>query len=388
MKRPQKLFLMVACLLLPCMVTGFHSFAQDEVLPAYTLVAELPDKIAFQDLKSDRVWNWSIPNLIYDYNYHVDSWTPDGCRVVMSVLTDAGFQTILLSVNNLEYTEIPFGEPLWSPDGTSIFYRLFDRSADSTSIYRASSLSQDPELFHSFDMWVGHTEWLSDHEWVLYGENDQYYVWNLQTKQVRLFEPNPLTIGKEQEIQQPFYDYGGEDHISPDWTMTAGFNSMIYFREVIGPDRELSEAKDAELQSQIPTIPGLDIFFLAEGVRRHVDVNGQFIKSLVWSPTSQQIAVTTDSEGDDYGIYIYDVRRETLSRISDAYHDLWFQVYLPSWSPDGKWLAFRSPAGYSAQHMPSGQIIRLDTIMNQSQTLLWSPATDYARPVCISFGAN
>jgi dipeptidyl aminopeptidase/acylaminoacyl peptidase len=164
--------------------------------------------------------------------------------------------------------------------------------------------------------------------------------------------------------------------------MTTGFSSMIYYREVFGPDIELSEVRKAELQSQIPAIPGLDIFFLVEGVRQHVDVNGQFIKSLVWSPTSQQIAITTDSEGDDYGIYVYDVRLETLSRISDAYHDLWFREYVPSWSPDSEWLAFRSPSGYSIQHISSEQIIRLDTIMNQSQTLLWSPVKNDDITVC------
>jgi Tol biopolymer transport system component len=366
----QKMFLIIAFLFGVC--SSISAQSQEVAPPPFTLVAELPSEIVFQDLNTNRLWNWPIPNLIYDYNYEVKSWSSDGCYMVLSVNTDTGSRTILLSVPSLNHREMPLGEPIWSPVGESVFY--VERSSDITYIYLASSVLQEPEYYHSLDMWIGKVEWLSDHEWV-FSDGYEFYVWNLRTKQVRLFEPNPLKVWEASKTLR-FYEYVGNELISPNWTMMNGFYSMTSYRAAFSIDFELSDSEIAELKTQEPTISGFDIFFMETGVERHVDVNGQFVQSLVWSPNSQQVAITTDYDGIDYGRYFYDLESATLKRIDDAFNDGWFWHYLPTWSPDGEWLAYRSSIGYAIQHLSSGQRIQLDETLNQSQSLHWIPAMD------------
>jgi Tol biopolymer transport system component len=163
--------------------------------------------------------------------------------------------------------------------------------------------------------------------------------------------------------------------------MGIGFYSMESYR-MASDTRvvELTAADIAEIETQRPAITGFDLYWL-DGTSRHVEVNGQFVRSVVWSPTSRKIAVMTDWEGEDYGVYVYDIAADDLQRVADTYHDLWYHVYYPSWSPDEEWLAVRGPDRYFIQRLSDGSRIRLDERLTGIR-LYWSPVMEYSESQC------
>ena len=68
-----------------------------------------------------------------------------------------------------------------------------------------------------------------------------------------------------------------------------------------------------------------------------------------WSPDGKRIAFTSSEdrgnvEGEDRQIYVIDVNGKNLRRLSNNH----FAEWEPSWSPDGKRIAFVSRAGWGA----------------------------------------
>jgi Tol biopolymer transport system component len=268
------------------------------------------------------------------------------------------------------------GFPFWSLDGESLLIFDYSRGNNSTDVFLADAQGPNPRLIRSFDAWIGQVKWLSQDE-ILYlnGNDNEWYIWNVVTDGI-----TPYTVEIPQENSpERFYN---SDSISPNHEMLAGFYDIAAYRAA-GDTRfvELTDEDLATHEAERPQVSGFDLFFLNENTKRHVDVNGQFLQSLVWSPSGRQIVVTTDYKGSDFGIYLYDVETDTIRRLTDAYNDLWYARYIPTWSPDEQWLAFKTSTGYVIQNLSTNERIQLDERINGSQ-LLWSPVMDYSNNVC------
>ncbi len=138
----------------------------------------------------------------------------------------------------------------------------------------------------------------------------------------------------------------------------------------------------------MPKVPGFDIYSAQDGKRKHVDVMGQFLEFLEWSPDNNQIAVTTDprlTPDDVNGIYVYKLADESLQRIGNypAMYNAEYGAYDPTWSPDGRWLAFNTPTGYVIYTLTSQETIALsDEFDGFYMRLDWSPLMDYSQSAC------
>lgn len=354
----------------------------DPILEGPILASQSPlgEQITFQDLGTDRVWGLETPVRVYRLN----SWTPDGCKVQLVKASSTGYQYPLMSITDLSMQELPpIGYPaLWSLDGQSLLLVDYHSETDSTDVYFADQYGRNPQLVHSFDSWIGRVQWLSDDE-LLYlkggpdGGYEGWFVWNITTGRIR-----PFYLEDEKMLEEISpRDFYNTDSISPDYNRRAGFYEMAIYRGALDTRiNELTEAEVAQIKTLKPQVPGFDIFSLKESARRHIDVNGQFIQSLIWSPSGTKIAVTTDWEGSDFGIYVYDIEQDTLQRVADAQGAI-AGLYTPSWSPDEEWLAFTTPEGYFIQRLSDGKRVQLDERLN-GYTLYWSPVMDYSKSEC------
>jgi hypothetical protein len=349
---------------------------QDQDLRGPILVGQALDPITyqetgivFQDVGNGRIWTLETPRY---FDQGID-WTEDGCKVLLPKSDDRK-TWVLLSISDLaSETLSESGVPIWSLDGQSIFIFQYYPSA-TTRVYMADAHGQNPELLRSTDEFMGHPQWLSDEELLYLKDGYDWLVWNIATDETHLFYSENEKIPLELEYR----DFYNTSSISPDHTMQAGYFDLPGWRAAFN---DATEDIIQELKTEEPQIPGFDIYFLKEGKRQHIDVAGQFVKSLVWSPSNKRIAITTDYDGSDYGIFVYDVEKGTIQRIADAYADQVFGDYYPSWSHDETWLAFYTPEGYAIQNPSDGKRIQLDRRMKGHQ-LQWSPVMDYGQSSC------
>jgi hypothetical protein len=241
-------------------------------------------------------------------------------------------------------------------------------------VYGADARGQNPKLLGSTNGWIYYPQWLSNEELLYLKDGNDWFVWNITTTEVHPFYAEGEKIPSE-VANRNFYN---TTNISPDHTMQAGYFDLPSWRAAFN---DTTEDVMNQLETEEPQIPGFDIYFLKKGTSRHVDVAGQFVQTLVWSPSNKRIAITTDYDGDDYSIFVYDTDQDVLQRVADAYADQLFGTYYPSWSPDENWLAFYTPTGYAIQNLSDGKRISLDRRMNGNQ-LIWSPVMHYNKSQC------
>jgi hypothetical protein len=348
--------------------------SEEAALQGPILVSQFGQQITFQDMGSGRVWSLEV-----EMYTHFVSWSPDGCKLLLIERSTSNSQWILLTVNDLELdTLLPQTKsPIWHPDGQSLTYINYSNDRQITSVYSLDLLNQEVTFLFEVEEIGTPIQWLSENE-LLYDEDGHRFVWNAATRQNRAFgsEHYPPYAKPEETISRAFYR---TDDISPSQELLVGFYDVASYRNALDPrtyDHELTAAERQEIETRRPETPGFDLYFLNAGTSRHVDVNGYFVESVVWSPSSQMIAVTTDTEAEDYGIYIYNIETDTIERIADAYNDLWFVRYLPAWSPNEEWVAYKPPASYVVQRLSDGEQTLLDPEL-KGDRVYWSPIMNY-----------
>ncbi len=128
---------------------------------------------------------------------------------------------------------------------------------------------------------MGDLYWLSNDElFYLKDGYDDGTVWNVKTNAVYPFyakdETIPSEIGKRDFYNTDF------SSLSPDHTIQAGFYDLPTYRGFFNDNTAEGIATLVPLE---PHISGFDLYFLKEGTNRHIDLKGQFVQSIVWSPS-------------------------------------------------------------------------------------------------------
>ena len=142
-------------------------------------------------------------------------------------------------------------------------------------------------------------------------------------------------------------------------------------------------------------LPGFNLYDLNAGTSIHIDVNGEFLQALEWSPSSERIVVSTyANSGTEPGrIYVYDVGMGRLTQVGDflALFNLEYGPYIPTWSSDEGWLTINTLDGWVTYNLLTGQTITLnnappDAYMSAftgvNMRLSWSPIMDYTNSRC------
>ncbi len=338
-------------------------------------------RLVFQDIGSGRVWQQTMP----DSSFSPYLWSPDGCYLLLR----SSDQWHFLSIRDSSLRSIPRSSPVGRP-GVSVgeIWTLDSRSITFTTspkenvyqIYSLNMVSLSAESLFSLEEWGRAVRWLSDHE-LLYETRTDLRVWDTQTKKSRTYRE---IVAAPKSLDSFLYFM----ERSPNWDMLATFFSLgAYENAVSGKIVDITPENRAKIQA-MPKVPGFDIYFLELGAKKHIEVNAQFLQSLEWSPSSQQIVVATDAEkaSTEYnGIYVYNVQSGELRRVSNlsAMYSLEYGIYTPSWSPDSEWLALYTPNGWILYRLTDQQTIKLDGRFNGfHMRLLWSPVMKYGKSDC------
>jgi hypothetical protein len=343
--------------------------------------------ITFQDIGLARTWQVTLP----DSSFSPSSWSNDGCNLLLRgsntwtivSLPDATTREIP-RLPLPDAAEQPFGEMIWSYDGKSLTETVYLKNND-VRIYSINLDTLAVELLLTLKENGGAVRWLSDTE-LLYQTRSGYYVWDTKAKVSYLYAPF-VQVPQDQPTELYL------SYVSPNQQYAARFynlnalRSFVEASQQVPPSEDISPEYIATLEA-VPKVPGFDIYTFADKTVNHVDVMGQFLQFLFWSPSSNQIVVTTDprTTSDDLnGIYVYNLADKSLQRIGEfpALYNLEYGGYEPGWSPDSKWLAFNTPDGYVVYNLDSQETINLsDEFTGFYMRVQWSPIMDYSRVTC------
>jgi len=221
---------------------------------------------------------------------------------------------------------------------------------------------------------------------LLYTIAGDYFVWDTIDQKSSLYRHEPkLPSNWSSEVYLAFE--------SPDQKLSAKYYSVNALRSFVSASQEVppSDYISPEYVSTleaIPKVPGFDIYAFQDGSVTHVDVKGQFLQFLKWSPSSGRIVVTTDPFNTPEslnGIYVYSFIDGSLQRIGNypAMYNSEYGGYEPTWSPDSNWLAFNTPDGYIIYNLTTKKTIKLSEEFDGFyMSLGWSPIMDYSQADC------
>jgi hypothetical protein len=384
MKRSRTVFIATTLLLLliSVLTTDRFAYSQDQVLVG-PIVAAVPVSgswIIFQDIGVNRMWRLEDAEGIYvNWLYSPRSWSPDGCKLLLGGATNWN----ILSISDLNLQQLPivtYVGALWSASTAAV---TVTEHSDATNIYSVNVEDQTKQPILSFNAPGGAIEWLSDTE-LLYVQDGFWRVWDTTSEESRAFGTEQFPrYGSPQ--QWDIYPYASVR--SPNHEILARYYNIQATLEPI----DALYPEDFVIPEDLPQTPGFDLYFVNEGISRHVDVHGEFLQSLQWSASSRKIVVGTYSahppETTEFsGIYVCDVQSAALEKVGDfvTYRDIEYGPSVPSWSPDEEWLAIPTATDWILYHLADGEITELDEQFNQSpyMEISWSPVMSYSGTQC------
>ncbi|MCA9906158.1 MAG: hypothetical protein KC547_20025, partial [Anaerolineae bacterium] len=283
----------------------------------------------------------------------------------------------LLSITDLSLREIALpGDPIISASGEHIAY--FD-SQDGLATINYVQLRQNFELsapvtvatLPSGQLPRDGTVWVTEDD-LLYETGTARFIWNR-------IDRGTIELSPAAFPHRPRFHSISR---SPDANTLAVFANLRDYMGAVYPRlTNLTEAEIEEARSQRPVEGGITLYDVNGVVPPvHVNVANHFVVLAAWSPDSNRLALVTDPTSDDVAVFVYDRRLSTLTRIADAYlrEDLYF---LPSWSADSHWLAYRNGDGYFVENLETRERIEVPLDLDVAR-LDWSPVMDYSQAEC------
>ncbi len=307
-----------------------------------------------------------VPHARY---YDLD-WSPDGRYIAFAERTDPRepynshrfLAIFLLSLDTLEKRQITFPRDperdqrfAFSPDGTTL---AFLRHGESRSAILLLPMGGgEPSMIHQQSGWIGHLAWMADGQRLVFTSDHEG-----GSKLFRIAAtggtPEPLPFAEDSAY-------------SP--AIAARGNRLAYVREHGDVDLWRVELEDVRGPGKAPALllssarsesapefspDGSRIAFFSGGTGRlelwASNADGRDPIALTnfhasttygpsWSPDGKQLAFASvhgpgDSQG---GVFVLNVHTREVRRLTDDAHAL------PSWSRDGRWIylaAFRSRA--------------------------------------------
>jgi hypothetical protein len=388
--RPQKNTLLILILLVVLSFIGDSQLINAQQTIVGPVIFGQPvggDIITFQDIGLNRTWHVNLANS----STFPSGWSNDGCKLLLS----GGGTWSIVAVSNETVLKIPqlilpdideqlSGTMIWSYDGKSLTWtvyfsdqdvRIYTVNLDTFMVTPLLSLQESGSAMR----WVSNTE-------LLYQTRSGHYIWDTKANESRL-EQNRLEIPVDWWSELYLTSVSPNQAYATRYYSQNALHSFIRASEETPPSLNASPEYVATLEAMLK-IPGFDIYSAHDSKTKHVDVLGQFLEFLRWSPDNNQIAVTTNprmTADDVNGIYIYHLTNESLQRVENfpTFYNSEYGSYAPSWSPDSNWLALNTPSGYIIYNLISQESIALsDEFDGFYMNLDWSPIMDYTNSSC------
>ena len=343
--------------------------------------------ITFEDVGSNRTWRVTLPNS----SFVPTSWSSDGC----DLLLQGSGRWAILSIPDATIRETPlsqisgsrqsFGAMIWSFDGKSLTSSVYLSDTD-VRIYSVNLETFATNLILSLNQPSSAVQWLSDTELLYRIAGGDYFIWDTVAQKSSLYRSKPqlpptwlsdVYFSEESQVENERQEFYSVDD----------FRSFISASQEVPPPEDINTEYVATLEA-IPQVPGFDIYTFRDHSSKHIDVVGQLLQFLVWSPSSERIVVTTDpstTPDDKNGIYSYNLQDDLLEKLGEfpAMYDSEYGGYAPTWSPDSNWLAFNTPRGYVMYNLETKETHKLsEQFDGMYMSLQWSPVMDYSSTEC------
>lgn len=334
----------------------------------------------FQDVGASQTWRVSLP----DSSTMPISWSSEGCYLLLrGTGTDRWFISSMLDHELKDVSPEPaLGKlsyrPIWSIDSNFLTLAVVSKN-EGTDIYSMDISSLETSLMFSSSDKIAPVRWLSETDLLYTTDGKSLFVWDSLAQDTRYYglrnEWPPDWVG-DSELHM-FQEAPNGRSLAKYYSLAALRSFEAYIRE-LPPPEDMTPEYVAAVRA-IPRTTGFDIYDFGTASTWHIDVEGQFIQFLKWSPSSRQIVVTTDpitSSNDANGIYIYGLLEKSIHRIENypAMYNSEYGGYEPTWSSDSQWLAFNTPDGYVAYDLVSRDAIALSPLFDGFyMSLEWSP---------------
>ncbi|MBO6879075.1 S41 family peptidase [Winogradskyella sp.] len=359
--------------------------------------------------------NGGIPKRLtyHGMNDRVLGWTPDGKSVLFASSRESGrqrynqFYTVSVDGGSPEKLSVPYGEyASFSSDGNKIAYTDRSRVSRNWKRYRGGTA---PDIL-IFDLKTYNTENITSNTandelpmWV--GETIYYMSDNGPNKRNNLWKYDSTTKTNTQLTQFKDYDITFPESGKTDIVFEAG-GSLYLYNITSGTTNEVDIKIISDQKELIPEIKKVsdylqDATISPDGNRIVVQARGELFnlpategfisnisntsgvaeRSPSWSPDGKHLAYWSDADGE-YQLYLSDMEGNAKpKKITKHKNGFYYNIY---WSPDSKKVAFVDQAmNIKYIDVESGKTTTVDKGKYMFQGALdnfsvtWSPDSNY-----------
>jgi tricorn protease len=378
------------------MVAFTGQYDGDEQVYVVSVSGGAPTQLTFYPAVGPLPPRWGFDNQVY-------GWTVDGGAVLFRSmrygwdLTDTRLFTAPVGGGLPEPLAMPVsGGGDFSPDGSKVAYSPLIRDFRTWKRYEGG-WAQDLYIFdlktHEATQITDHKRTERDPMWIgdkVYFSADWDGTLNLYAYDVAGGTTEQLTKSKEFDVRWPSgsadgqiaYELGGELHIYD--TNSGSVSDLKIFVPNDGvamrPSR-ISAARNIENWGLSPK--GNRVMFAARGdiftapiehgpTRNLTNSSNAHDKWPSWSPDGKQIAFISDKSGEEE---IYVIDQDGRGELTQLTKDGKEMRYAPTWSPDGKYIAFSDKNGrlYTIDVKSNKKKLVADDKNNFIFDFTWSP---------------
>ncbi len=384
----------IATLALICLlITVTRSTAQDDQLPLtgtlLAVTATAHDHITLYSVEdgTQRTLNFG------GFEHHIWDFSPDGCRILFT-LAETAANPLLYSANLdgsdmrplVTYDEMPAGEwgvwePDWSPDGARIAFTMIRNRPQSEFVLQEHHIAwidgtattpQTPEFYSVTGREYSPT-WSADSAWLAYVSYDERVAGADAASTAvptaepppgqdapdapTLFEADMWVVSMDGETKYRLTDFSTGSVRHPRWSPDSDLVGFIYSPSANNDTFWMIGNQQGAIPTQLSALWNLtlDHTWLPDGTAMLAAVRDfrETSENRLW-----QIPLVGNAD-NDATLYLSDAQF--------AHADY------PRFSPDGRWLAFRSAYNMMIVDTQTDRWTQLDDSFTGNTPPVWSP---------------